>query len=899
MTRLVHLAAVPGPVVCQPLRDSAEPPSHWSPRRMMTRLLPIVMATVWCSPPCGRAQDRPGPRQLDLPTALTQLLHRRCGQCHQSDEPAAGLDLTRLSQSLHQPDTRRKWERIHDRVVNGEMPPDGLPMPQVEREQLRDFLAPRLRAADAAAIHSEGRGTLRRVTREEFENNLRALLHLPELDIRDMLPPDRIRHQCNRVADALDLSRIQLAAYLDATEVALRQAIASGTSAPPLLTKRLAATAMFQEAGTFGGREAMFYAKDSQMLPLTAADLAQVRKTDDHDPAIELAIFRSASWPYYGYPHGFTAPSAGRYHLRFSARAVRQMRDFRLRPGQGTIPLTFRARQPSGPDVSGDVRGTGGVHDITPDVSTFETTLLLKQGETFEYSLLGLPVPRPINPVNAPLYYDFPPMPAQGHPGIAFQWLEVEGPLPPSQWPPPSHRVLFGGLRIRAATDAGLGIELVTPEPARDAVRLLRRFLARAQRRPLPESEISLYERLVVDELHAGTPLVDALLAGYAAFLCSPNYLYLQPPRPSEDRPLDQHYAIAHRLSHFLASGPPDAKLLSHAAAGQLLRADVLTTETDRLLAQRESSRFVKNFTDHWLALRHLRRDTVDSRLYPEYRFDDYLIESLGQETRGYFHTLLRDNLPVRALVQSNFVVVNDRLARHYELAPVTGSQMRLVRLSNNSVRGGLLTQGAVLKVTADGRTTSPVHRGVWVVDRLLGTPPPPPPPSVPAVSPDLRGSVSLRAQLASHLADARCAGCHARFDPLGVVLENFDVMGAWRSRYRSLAKGEQVTGIDRAGHNYRYYVNEMVKPESQLFDGTQLEDIRGLQRHLAKDERQLAANLVRRWTLYATGIHPRFSERSAVEALLDATRAERYRTRDLLHALIQTPMFLGTRECR
>ena len=896
MSGLVYTADGPDSMVGLKSCDSREQRSPAQARRITMRLVLFLVATALGGSPYVRTQEPPGPTRLDLPAPLVQLLRRRCGQCHQTEEPAGGLDLTKLSQALDLPEARRQWERIHDRVSNGEMPPDGLPMPEVERARLRDFLGPRLRAADAAAIQKEGRGSLRRLTREEFENNLRALLRLPELDIRDMLPPDRIQHQSNRAAGALDLSRVQLAAYLDAAEVALRQAVASGTAAPPLLTKRLAATEMFQEAGTFGGREAMFYAKDSQMLPLTAADLARMRKTNDHDPAIELAIFRSASWPYYGYPDAFTAPASGRYRLRFSARSVRQVRDFRLRPGRGTIPLTFRARQPSGPDVSGDVRATGGTHDITSDVSTIETTLLLKQGETFEYSLLGLPVPRPINPVNAPLYYDFPPMPAEGHPGIAFQWLELTGPLPLSQWPPSSHRVLFGDLSIRPAEGSGLPVELVTPEPARDAIRLLRRFLARAQRRPLPETEISLYERLVVAQLQTGTPLAESLLAGYTAFLCSPNYLYLQPPRPAPDHPLDQHYAIAQRLSHFLISGPPDAQLLSLAAAGQLRRADVLAAETDRLLAQRESARFVKTFTDHWLALRHLRRDTVDRRLYPEYRFDDYLIDSLGRETRGYFHTLLRDNLPVRTLVQSNFAVVNDRLARHYELAPVKGSHLRVVRLPNYSVRGGLLTQGAVLKVTADGRTTSPVHRGVWIVDRLLGTPPPPPPPTVPAVSPDLRGSTSLREQLASHLADARCAGCHAHFDPLGIALENFDVMGAWRTRYRSLAKGEEVTGIDRAGHAYRYYVSEPVEPNSELPDGTRVASIRQLQNHLAKDERRLAANLLRRWTLYATGIHPRFSERSLVAGLLDASQPDRYRTRDLLHALIQSPLFLGSR---
>ena len=887
-----------------PSQTSRQTPRPWRPqwhhfplRHKMVVLFYLAFAGVNASHRDLSAQEQTAPRPLQLPPALVQLFERRCGACHQGDDSAAGLDLTKLPQTLEQPGIRNKWERIHDRVEAGEMPPDGTLLPAAERDLLREVLAPQLRRADADAINKAGRGTLRRLTREEFENNLRALLNLPHLDVRDMLPPDRIEHQCNRVADALDFSRIQLAAYLDAVEMALREAMASSVTPPPVLRERLQATQMFQEAGTFGGREAMFYAKNSEMLPLSAADLAQVRKTDDHDTAVELAIFRSASWPYYGYPHGFKAPASGRYRIRFSARSVRQLRDFRLRPGLTTVPLTFRARQRSGPDVSGDVRATGGVLDIHAVPSTFETTLLLKEGETFEYSLLGLPVPRPINPVNAPLYYDFPPMPENGHPGIAFQWLELEGPLPPPDWPPPSHQVLFGDLPIRAAQQSSLPVELITADSSTEADRLLRRFLKRAQRQPLDESEIELYSTLVSAQLRSGTPLAEALLAGYAAFLCSPGYLYLQPPRPLAAQPLDQHYAIAQRLSHFLSSGPADAELLALAADGKLLQPDILTAQTDRLLARPEFSRFVRNFTDHWLALRHLRRDTVDRRLYPEYRFDDYLIESLGHETRGFCETVLRENFPVRTLVQSTFVMVNDRLARHYDLPSVAGSRIRTVRLPTTTMRGGLLTQGAVLKVTADGRSTSPVHRGVWVMGRLLGTPPPPPPPAVPAVSPDLRGSSSLREQLAAHLADTRCAVCHAAFDPLGVVLENFDVMGAWRTRYRSLEEGEKVTGIDRAGHAYRYYVTEVVDPQARLEDGTQLDDIRDLQRYLVTQERQLARNLLQRLTLYATGIHPRFSERAVVEGLLDACQPANYRTRDLLHALIHSRMFLGARE--
>jgi len=166
------------------------------------------------------------------------------------------------------------------------------------------------------------------------------------------------------------------------------------------------------------------------------------------DPSLELALFRSAHWPYYGYPKVFLAQRPGDYKVRFSARAVLQNKGYTLKTALLPVPMTFRARKPSGPDVSGDVRATGGLMDIPPETSIFETTIRLRAGETFEYSLLGLPVPLARNVQGGPPTYRYPPFPEGGQPGVAFQWLEVEGPLAPEIWPPPSYRVLFDSIDI-------------------------------------------------------------------------------------------------------------------------------------------------------------------------------------------------------------------------------------------------------------------------------------------------------------------------------------------------------------------------------------------------------------------------------------------------------------------
>jgi hypothetical protein len=638
---------------------------------------------------------------------------------------------------------------------------------------------------------------------------------------------------------------------------------------------------MFQEASTFGNREAMFYAKHSKMIPLQGKDLQALRKTGAHDPEVEMALFRSASWPYYGYPEGFLARRTGQYRVKFSARAVVQQKGFTLIPASQPVPLTFRARKPSGADVSGDVRSTGGIIDILPQRGEHETVLFLKQGETFEYSLLGLPVPLARNVNNGPPTYRYPPFPEGGQPGVAFQWIEVEGPISPGSWPPASHHVLFDDLPTE-----GSSVDL---DPENEGRRLMGRFARLAARQPVPDAALRRYEELVLARLAAGSRLTEALLAGYKAFLCSVHFLYLHEPGNRDDQ-----HAIAARLSHFLTNTRPDARLRHLADTGRLRDPQVLEAETRRLVADDAFERFVKSFTDYWLSLRQVRRDEPDIRLYPEYRFDDYLVESMEQETRAFFTSMVRENLPARTVVASDFIYANDRLARHYGLPALDGSALRKVPVPPGSPYGGLITQAALLKVTSNGTTTSPVVRGAWVMERLLGEPPPPPPPSVPAVEPDIRGAATIRDLLALHTQSKSCASCHARFDPVGMALENFDILGGWRTQYRGLEQGEAVSGIDRAGHDYRYTLSAPVDAAGRLLDGREFRDIRELKAHLASQPRQLAKNLLHQMVLYATGTPVRFSERTEIESLLTKCAPTDYRVGDLLHALVQSPLFLG-----
>jgi hypothetical protein len=826
----------------------------------------------------------------ELPPEASLLIKQSCFECHNKETSEGGLDLTALSFELDDRAVRERWVRIHDRIENGEMPPNPEDLTKDSRSELVKSLKSAIHDADLADIKANGRGPLRRLNRDEYEQNLRDVLKLPQLDIRDMLPEDREGHRFNKTSETLDMSRVQLAAYLDAADAALRQAMASGPK-PPVTKFRAVATSLFPERSTFGEREAMFFARDNKSLDDKTLDELK------DDPAVELALFRSAHWPYYGYPRGFIAQLPGEYRVRFSARAVLQVPGYELNPTVRPVPMTFRARKPSGPDVSGDVRATGGIIDIQPAVATYETTIRLREQETFEYSLLGLPVPLARNVDGGPPTYRYPPFSADGQPGVAFQWLEVEGPISSDEWPPASHRVLFdeqSGIGFQSAdtTDANKPTSADLEMDRIEANRLLRRFVNLAAREPVPEEAIQKFEKLVATRLEANEPFVDAVLAGYQAFLCSSHYLYLHEPAQADD-----DFAVASRLSHFLTNSRPDTTLLELARTRQLRHATTLRNETDRLIDGDGFERFIHNFTDYWLSLRHIRRDEADIRLYPEYRFDDYLVESMELETRAFVTAMIRENLPARVLVDADFAFVNDRLAMHYGLpdsAKITGSVMRKVEMPPESPLGGLLTQAAILKVTANGTSTSPVVRGAWIMERLIGEPPPPPPASVPAVEPDIRGAKTIRELLALHTKSESCAGCHARFDPVGLALENFDIFGGWRERYRGVEQGDRVVGIDRAGHDFTYTLADTVDAAGQLQDGRGFQNIRDLKTILAQNPRQLARNLLHQLTVYSTGTPVRFADRAEIETMLDACAAEGYRVRDLVHALVQSPIFLG-----
>ncbi len=388
------------------------------------------------------------------------------------------------------------------------------------------------------------------------------------------------------------------------------------------------------------------------------------------------------------------------------------------------------------------------------------------------------------------------------------------------------------------------------------------------------------------------TVVTDAMIAGYTGVLKIFAGISLSEGEKLSGR-LDDR-ALAERLAYFLWNSCPDAELRGLAERGELHRPSVLRQQTERLLEDPRSQRFVDAFLDYWVDLRLITGVDPDAELYPEYQLDDLLVESMIGETQLFFDELVKRNMGITNLVSSDFAVLNERLANHYGIPGVQGVDLRPVPVSPDCVRGGLMTQASILKVTANGTTTSPVKRGAWIMARLLGEPPPPPPPGVPAVEPDIRGATTIRDQLARHRNQATCAACHKNIDPAGFALESFDVMGQWRDRYRSVGPGEKVKGSGHNGININYGWGQSVDPSGELPDGRTFKDVRELKQLLLADPELLARNLAQQLTIYATGAPIRFSDRPAITKLLAENRAAGYGVRSLIHEIVESDMFLN-----
>jgi len=747
------------------------------------------------------------------------------------------------------------------------------------------------RGKSAAAV---ARAPVRRLSRVEHEHSLRDLLDLPGLEVRAMLPEDGRAHGIDEAAAALDVSHVHVAGWYAAAGKAL--AAASAPRPTPGKT--------FRETLLPGAQEFFKLALlegDAVFLRDGRCDLEALPPVREALPHKLLHYEQSGLFPYRHsvgvfrrqgvddhfalFLTGFSPVRAGRYRLRMSVWAFQWERGRVLAgPGPGTVTLHADDR----------LLGTFDAPPLAPEVHEIEAWL--EPGERLLFTGASLPAAR---------VYRMPGRAAEYvGPGIALDWLEVEGPLHDT-WPPESHRRVFGDLPLAAlprgaaapprvaaiqrhpgavprSEEAEAPFAVVPTDPVADARRLLTTFLGRAYRRPATAAEIAVAMALVQRRHKEGAPFEEAVRTACSAALVSPGFVFLGGPPGRLD---DWH--LAARLSYFLWDSMPDDGLFTLAARRQLGRPETLRSEVERMLDDPRFGRFVEHFCDQWLGLCDLGATTPDATLYPD--FDPLLLESMRAEARAFVAELVRRDEPVTALVRSDFAMLDRRLARHYfppdaagDAVVATGSRPERVALSPGSHRGGLLGLAAVHTLTANGTVTSPVKRGAWVLRTLLDEPPEPPPPGVPAVDPDVRGAVAIRDLLARHTADATCASCHASIDPPGFALEGFDAVGAWRDCYA-------LPGADGAGTGR----GPPVDTSCTLPDGHRCDSFEAYRDALASDPRRLRRALARHLVLHATGVPVTAAEAPAIEEIVAAAEAGGGGVRALVHAVVASPLFL------
>ena len=784
---------------------------------------------------------------------VTPLVETSCLSCH-GDRTVTPLNLNRLGFDLTDRETFQTWARIVERVEQGEMPPPAMPRPDAAVVE-RALGAVKSALVDANLVARAGQRTpLRRLTRLEYQYTIQDLLGIDPalaLEFSQLLPAEADSGGFDTVAVHQGFSALHVRSYLDVADRALDAAIMLGPRPATV-------------------RHEIDYAKSQYLYFISRAKtlgLGIVKQLDDS----YVAFFDFGStYTFHSEQEGFHVPAPGRYHVTLDAY-----------PYQAYTPVTVSLYRGIKAGAAASLDELLGSFDLVGDVPrTVEVTPFLRPGDLISPSVADLDLapgiatfPFPIDSTQgfADVVKDY-----KGE-GVAMQALTIEGPLFDA-WPPESTRQLLTGVEFDDADAIHL-----TKDPYDYMVDIVAAVAPRAFRRPLEAGELEFYTSLAEPLLVEGRPFLDAVRVPLRAILSARAFLF-QAGAPGQ---LD-NFALASRLSYFLWRSMPDAELLEVARAGQLSDATVLRQQVDRMLDDAKSARFVEDFAGQAFRLYELRATAPDRGLYPEY--SDRLGQAMERETELFLAELIAEDRGVEHLISADFTFVNRSLAEHYDLPGVEGQHMRKVTLPADSPRGGLLTQASVLKITANGTTTSPVSRGNFVLANLLGQPAPPPPGNVAGLEPDTRGTTTIREQLEAHRSSPVCASCHRAIDPPGFALESFNPIGGFRTTYRVSGGEIEVDGRMKPAP---YTEGPAVDPSGVTSAGDAFAGIEEYKRLLLEHEvEQVARHFTSQLLVYATGAEIEFADRDEVERIVTELSDSGYPVRTMIHQVVQSDLF-------
>jgi mono/diheme cytochrome c family protein len=758
--------------------------------------------------------------QQDSSASRTALLNKYCVACHSAKLRTGGLSLQDADLG-NVPAQAETWEKVIRKLRTGSMPPQGVPRP--DASSLNDLAAFLENAVDraAAANPNPGHAAMHRLNRSEYANAIHDLLAL-DVDATALLPPDDESSGFDNIADVLRMSPSLMERYLSASWNISRQAVGNMNIAP--------------ETSTYRVRPDLSQDQHIEGLPLGTRGgiLVHYDAPLDAEYTIKLRLWRNTFDLMRGMEdtHQIEMSVDGNQVRLVTAGGHDEFLKMTANPGTfgADLDKQLTIRMPL----------IAGPHVITA------STILRSHAEKDDL----------IKPF---LRTTVDGLDIMGDPSV--DRLTVEGPVNPTG---PGH------------APSRAKIFVCTPQSEKDdlpcARKIISALLRRAYRRPLKDSDLetplSFYQR----RRNSNGSFDAGIEAALQFILASPEFLFRFEPDPS-DVPAGAAYqlsdlALASRLSFFLWSTPPDDELLKLASQGKLHEHSVLEQQVKRMLADNRADALVDNFAEQWLFLRNLKNSSPDPQIFPD--FDDNLRQAMREETKLFFQSIVREDRSVMDLLNADYTFVNERLARHYGIPNVYGSQFRRITLTSED-RRGLLGQGSILTVTSYPNRTSPVQRGKWILTNLLGIPPTPPPPNVPALKENGDGKpLSLRERMEQHRADPVCAGCHKVMDPIGFALENFDGVGQWRT----LDDGSPID------------------PSGTLYNGAKIDGPVALRQMLAGRQDVFVGVMTEKLLTYSLGRGVQYYDMPAVRKIVQQAGLNNLRFSSLVLATVESVPF-------
>lgn len=767
---------------------------------------------------------------------IAPYLQAHCIECHGPKTQESEFRIDTLSRNVGSENTPQ-WAEIMQRITSGEMPPEDVEkLPSAaESAEIVEWLASRIKEGEAARMAKRGRVSYNRLTRDEYVNTVRDLIGV-HFDATDPggFQDDPQWHGIQRIGSILTLSPSDIEKYLSAAEIILSEAY-PGKEAEFIDVSRRAVPEervnaehreRLREQGLLDKVRFEMWAgdvyRDANLAPLPAPGI--------YEMSITLSGLK---------PEGGRAPRLFVYEHVLDRVLFEQ--DI-IAPEDKPITVTFRAHMPAGrpnvriineiPGLSTNFRS--GRHGRVPFISTkhdrMPWQMKLTDGE-------GKPL----------------------HPFLILDSISWRGPFLTDQekqrrkeyWPAEEGNME----QIRAG---------------------LRNLSRRAFRRPVTDDELDMYVGIVQEELDAGEEFSAAVKAGMLTILCSKSFLYIAEGDENKVRHTLNDWEIASRLSYLFWSTMPDDELFQLAEEGKLHDKDELRHQVQRMLADPKARRFARSFPQQWLQLSKVGMFPPDKKLYPDY--DLSLEQSMVDETTHYFSEVLNEGLTIREFLDSDWTVVNSRLAQFYDLPQSVGHEFTRVTLPAETHRGGLLTQASLLSLTSDGTRHRPVHRGKYILETFFGKSPPPPPANVDPIptSPVDSPKATLRDKLEAHIHDASCAACHSKIDPLGLAFENYNAIGRWRTH-------ESVEGTGE---------DPPVDPSGQLADGRHFQNSAEFKKLMLQDLDTFNAAFIEKLATYGMRRTMTFEDQADLEAIAEVSRKSDYRLRDILEAFVLSDLF-------